>query len=172
MKQHKIAKRFEVQIAEDLGGRRVFLSGAGDEKADVRVGRRFKKTDDGIVPTEGRTFRIEAKTTSRSHYSFKVVDWDDVARAANRAGEEPIFAVSFSAARNQDYVLIRSSFAAELGFNALLPTMVRRSWNMDAKLLLLGRQRTVIFMTDAEHPVVLVLAHYNAFLKALESRSG
>jgi hypothetical protein len=75
--------------------------------------------------------------------------------------------VSFVAAR-QDYVLVRASFAALLGFTADMPITVRKSWSMNAGRLLIGAQRRRIHLTGSRRKPVLVVLDYDQFLAALE----
>lgn len=96
VKRIRDAKLFEQQLAEDLGGRRIFLSGAGTEKADVRRAKSFHINEAGRVErTELLAFRGEAKTTRYDSYAFKTTDWFDLHRAASAAGEIPVFAIWF-----------------------------------------------------------------------------
>lgn len=166
MKSHKIARKFEDRIACDIGGRRIFLSGAGSEKADVRLRKRYQITEDGVLPLEETALRVEAKTTSRDIYSFRTIDWLDLDRAARSAGEEPIFAISF-VAYHQDYVLLRASFAELLGFPVGLPLEIKLSWTLNAPKLLLGQHRRHIRLSTLPGRTCLVVADYSAFLVAL-----
>jgi hypothetical protein len=115
--KHKAAKRFELDIAEDLGARRVFLSGAGMEKADVRKKTRYRYlVSEGIaVPMPTLTFRVEAKTTKNEYFPFRTVDWLDLRRVADASAEMPVFAVRFLG-QHGDIAIIRSGMAFELGF--------------------------------------------------------
>jgi hypothetical protein len=115
--RHREAKRFELELAKDLDARRVFLSGAGDEKADVRRKAGFTQRDGAVVRSTALTFRAEAKTTQYDSYAFKAVDWFDVARAADGAGEIPVFAIRFLKL-NEGLAIARQSFMYELGIFA------------------------------------------------------
>lgn len=77
-RRRKTATKSEREVAARLGGRRVPLSGAGVEKGDGRV--------PGM-------YRIENKTTERSHYSLTAMNWHKIHKAARFAGEEPLFHV-------------------------------------------------------------------------------
>lgn len=168
-KMHRIARRFEDRIAEDLGARRTLMSGGSKfDKADVRSEKRYQATDDGVVPvSDGVQLRVEAKTTSSGAYTFTTQDWDDLEKAALGAIQEPVFAVSFVDAK-QDYVLIRASFAALLGFAADMPVTIKKSWSLNARRLLLGTQRRRVHLLGSKRKPVLVVLDYEAFLSALE----
>lgn len=160
-------------IARDLNGSRLFASGAGFEKGDVRVKRAYKKVGRDIVPSDALTFRIEAKTTQRSAYSFKVQDWIDIRRSAARDGEHPLFALQFLAT-SMSYVLILSSLAIELRLRNPsflgIPKLVERSWSIDYDHLTKSHQRTIISCTGlGARQDVLVLLPYDDFLEAVKA---
>lgn len=113
LNKHREAKRFELDIADDLDARRVFLSGAGMEKADVRKRASYQYFDGMVQLKLGLTFRVEAKTTQREYYEFRAVDWADLVRAADAAAEAPVFAVRFLRQRIS-IVLARVAFIKEL----------------------------------------------------------
>lgn len=113
--KHREAKRFELDIAEDLGARRIFLSGAGMEKADVRKRVAYRSEKGRPVRSDALAFRVEAKTTVRGHYTFRTIDWWDLRRVADPAGEVPVFAIRFIEQAWHDTVIIRLSQAQELG---------------------------------------------------------
>lgn len=169
------SKRFEQDIAKDLGGRRVFASGAGFEKGDVRVKRAYKKVGSDIVPSDALTFRIEAKTTGRSTYTFKVQDWIDIRRSSSSAGENPLFAIRFLS--RADFVIIHSNLAVSLGLRrsekewSLLPQAVSKSWSIRCEDILNQRQRTVIECDSgiSRKRDVLILFPFTVFLSALET---
>jgi len=127
---HREARRFEDALAEDLVARRIFLSGAGHEKADVRRRRGYTVRDGCPVPLERLALRIEAKTTSRLVYTMRTVDWSDLVRAADQAGEHPVFAVRFLRwTGNVDTVLVRRGLAEqlELAITDTAPVRINRS---------------------------------------------
>lgn len=99
----------EIKTAEALGGRRVTLSGAGQEKGDGRVR--------GL-------YRIENKWTEAAHYSLHVRDFGKLCRTALAANEEPLFVVKVSASDllPLKFVVIRDAFARGLG---LVPKIER-----------------------------------------------
>lgn len=169
MRQHRIARRFEDRLAEDLGARRTLMSGGSKfDKADVRSEKRYQATEDGVVQvSSGVQLRVEAKTTSNGSYALTAQDWDDLENTALRALQEPVFAVSFVEAR-QDYVLVRARFAELLGFTAGIPVMARKSWSMNAHRLLLGTQRRRVHLISSKRKPVLVVLDYEQFLAALE----
>lgn len=117
------AKQFEREIAADLTGRRVFLSGAGFEKADVRKRSQFVGRGTHVERSPTLAFRIEAKTTGNNRYNFHAQDWRDLIHVADAAGEMPILAVKFLGFEVA-IALVRSGFALELGF--VLPAMPAR----------------------------------------------
>jgi hypothetical protein len=124
---HREAKRFENEIAHDLSGRRVFLSGAGMEKADVRRRSSYLRHKGRVEQTDTFSFRVEAKTTRRATYTFTVRDWNDLVRVADPAGEIPIFCVKFVAPRGVPSALsiVRAPLAAELGLIVALSEVAR-----------------------------------------------
>lgn len=81
----------ERRLATELGGRKTFASGAGDEKADGRVAQRYAMIGSVPSPTVRFPLRIESKMTSRSAYTMSAADWEKLLLAANRAGEHPLF---------------------------------------------------------------------------------
>jgi hypothetical protein len=118
---HREAKRFETEIANDLSGRRVFLSGAGMEKADVRRHRGFRRKRGAIEQTNTFAFRVEAKTTKAETFVFTTRDWADLVRVADAAGETPIFCVKFVRRfMPAALALLRESLVVEL---ELLPSL-------------------------------------------------
>lgn len=125
---HKEARRFEDALAADLGARRIFLSGAGAEKADVRRRQGFTSRGGFPVPLERLAFRVEAKATSRLTYTMRATDWADLIRVADPAGEHPVFAVRFLR-WNADRVLVRRALAESLylAVSAEDPTPLNRS---------------------------------------------
>jgi hypothetical protein len=74
------APKQEREIAKRVGGRVTPGSGAGDEKADVRVR--------GL-------HRIECKATSRQSFSVTREMLDKLSTAAHSAGEMPVLVVEF-----------------------------------------------------------------------------
>lgn len=91
----KEGRRWEDALAADLGGRRIFLSGAGFTKADVRRGALFAVVDGAVTQRAQLALRIEAKATQYESYTLRCIDWYDLIRAAERAGEHPVFAIRF-----------------------------------------------------------------------------
>lgn len=124
---HREAKRFENEIAHDLSGRRVFLSGAGMEKADVRRRSSYLRKKGRVEQSDTFSFRVEAKTTSRAAFNFMVRDWADLVRVADPAGEIPIFCIKFVAPRGIPAALaiIRAPLALELDLIIALSEVVR-----------------------------------------------
>jgi Holliday junction resolvase len=115
-KMHVVAREFESDLADALNGRRVFLSGAGIEKADVRKRVGYTLEDGVAVRNNTIGYRVEAKTTRREYFTFKLVDWHDLTRAADMAGEVPIFGIRFLETNrlHHDVVVIRATLAKEL----------------------------------------------------------
>lgn len=117
MKQRSAAKRFESDIAQDLGARRIFLSGAGIEKADVRKRAQYVRSEDGAAARlNALSFRVEAKTTEALNYTMTTVDWYTLVRAAEGCGEIPLFAIRFTKFSGE-LLLMRRAFAYELGLH-------------------------------------------------------
>lgn len=75
----------ERRIAGELGGRRVFNSGAGFDKGDVRVDPKRSIAEDGTLLVVGPRFRVESKRTWTDSYSIGSMTWRDVVRAASGA---------------------------------------------------------------------------------------
>lgn len=72
----RASTKSERKVAADLGGRRVFASGSGLDKADGRVPGKY---------------RIENKYTESEKYALSVKDWMILWRTAIESNEEPIF---------------------------------------------------------------------------------
>lgn len=113
-RRQRAAKRFEQALAEDVGGRRVFLSGAGMDKADVRRTATFTRQGDKIVRTAALPLRLEAKTTSAPFYSFTLTGWTALVRTAQAAGEHPVFAIRFLP-KQGEVAIIKTSLMLMLG---------------------------------------------------------
>jgi hypothetical protein len=120
----KIA-RHERQLATELGGRKTFASGAGDEKGDGRVAQRYMLIGNVPSPTVRYPMRIESKVTSKSAYTMSSEDWDKLVLAAMRAGEHPLFHIQITVPGigHVELVLITSDLAAMLGVT------VNRPWD-------------------------------------------
>lgn len=69
-------------IAADFGGRRVFCSGAGDEKGDVAVPALIHEDASGNFCREGQGMRIESKVTWKARYSLSSETWAKNVNAA------------------------------------------------------------------------------------------
>ena len=90
-------KAVERELAAELGGRRVFNSGAGEDKGDVVV--RPQVTMDGDVPHYASAgLRVESKITSKTAYSLTADTWLAV-RNASRGGELPVMQIITHARR-------------------------------------------------------------------------
>lgn len=92
----KRATQAERKIAADLGGRKTFLSGAGDEKADVTVPHRVTLSGGELREITKFSFRVESKTTESDGYTLSAKDWNDVVNAADKAGQIPVFVMEIS----------------------------------------------------------------------------
>lgn len=116
-RRKKRATAAERQTASDLGGRKTFLSGAGDEKADVVVPSRVQITDGVLRDSSLFTFRVEVKTTRDSGYSLSSSDWQKLLVAADKAGQAPVFVMEIgigSLAEYGKFAAIHSNFFSEL----------------------------------------------------------
>lgn len=92
--ERRRVRREEEEVARALGGRRTFNSGAGDEKGDGTVGRRYYRTEDGqLREVDAFAFRIENKMTRRPDYRLSAQDWEDLRNAAARSRQVPLFVV-------------------------------------------------------------------------------
>ncbi len=177
MRTHTIARKFEDKIASDLGGRRIFLSGAGFDKGDIRVGRRYKGTGDGFAhAAEDLTFRVEAKTTKHDHYTFRRQDWLDVMRAALPCGEHPVFAIGLREARFA-FVVIASSLAGLIGFEpGPCPAPFEKSLRISEDALRTGRLRRNLLFSWQLNPTAKVqtqqlhVINYDAFIYAIRAQ--
>lgn len=167
-KMHKDARRFENEIAADLGGRRIALSGAGFEKADVRVRGTYKMVEGAVTASETLRFRVEAKTTSRSTYQFKAQDWLDLQKAAVSGGELPVFAICFYTKDRAPpkFVVITADLAQEfMPFAGLLIHKANRNYTMDECKLRNHRQARTFSMEGVKP--VLRIEHYDLFITAV-----
>jgi len=117
--------RHERRLATELGGRKTFASGAGDEKGDGRVAQRYLLIGDVPSPTVRYPLRIESKMTSKSAYTMASADWDKLVVAAIRAGEHPLFHIQITVPGigPVELALITSDLAA------MLDVPVLRSWD-------------------------------------------
>lgn len=86
----------ERRIAMELGGRKTFASGSGDEKGDGVVVRQFVRTADGITVSPRIAIRIESKITNKDFYRLTSIDWEKLATAAEQRGEEPLFHIQLT----------------------------------------------------------------------------
>lgn len=119
----KRATKMEANVASDLGGRKTFLSGAGDEKADVVVAKKMRMIDGVLHETSKFSFRVEVKTTEHGHYTFHVADWLATVHAAEKAGEIPVFVIKLSIRTSpMTFAVIQNSFFKELYGEAELAT--------------------------------------------------
>jgi hypothetical protein len=167
MKMHRDARSFEDRIAADLGGRRVPMSGAGHEKADIRSQQAVRLVQGVPELQDGLQYRVEAKTTGAANYTFKLQDWIDLTRSADRAGEQPIFAISFVRSRtlHQDFVIIRRSFAELIGVEAAGPEIrINRHKTLYGDDLLVNRSPRPVELIGVDR---CVLIHYDHFLYRL-----
>ncbi len=159
LKALRDARRLEEDIAADLQARRIFLSGAGMEKADVR--RRASYTSSGRA--EGLAFRAEAKSTSRPDYPFRVVDWHDLTRVADADGEIPLFVVRFiSKVATMTSVVLREAFAEALELpttGPIVPVTKTRA--------LRPGERCVLTFAGLHRDERLLVTSYSPFLSAL-----
>jgi hypothetical protein len=129
--ERKKITRHERRLATELGGRKTFASGAGDEKADGRVAQKFRKVDGGMATTVRFPLRIESKMTSRTAYNLNVDDWEKLQGAADRAGEHPVFHIHLSVPGigGVELAVVRESMADDLGLPAT------RLWDRDEPCL-------------------------------------
>lgn len=111
----KRATRAEVEVAADLGGRKTFLSGAGDEKADVVVERKVRMLDGVLHETSMLSFRAEVKTTESEVYTLHVTDWIATVHAAEKSSQIPVFVIKLSIrTAPMMFAVIQHSFFKEL----------------------------------------------------------
>jgi hypothetical protein len=108
--------RMERRVATELGGRKTFASGSGDEKGDGRVPQRFTKTVGGIVPLLKYPLRIENKTTAGNAYALTTDTWFTLKRTALAAGEYPILHIMLlDTAFRLELAVLTLDLATELG---------------------------------------------------------
>lgn len=165
------ARRFEDDLARDLLGRRVPFSGAGRVKADVRKSASYGLNADGIpVRREALTFRIEAKTTWRTTFNFRLADWHDLLRAARASGEHPIFAIRFLTSKDE-VAIAPASLMMECGVHVDL-----MQW-LDMRKSRLVRPDTQgrIFLTELASAEAylchLAVLPYHTFLERIRSHA-
>lgn len=89
--RRKRASRSEREVATDLGGRRTFLSGAGEEKADGRAAHRYQVVGGQREVIDRVGFRIENKTTESTKFTLSADMWGRTWRAAMADCEIPLF---------------------------------------------------------------------------------
>ncbi len=171
-KIHKMARKLENDVAADLGGRRIFLSGAGSEKADIRVKKQY--TVDRL-PTDALAFRIEAKSTSNAKYTLKAQDWRDVAKSADAVGEEPLIVFGFEsrACMFLRWVVLRAKLADELqikrpeGAYTLMSSLSMRVAELATNMAVTCYLRPLGAVEE-----ILCITPYPMFLEALEKHAA
>lgn len=168
LSRKKRATQFENELADDLGARRTFLSGAGAVKSDVRRDARFTMVDGKPVRESTLTFRAEAKTTDKTRFAFTAKDWFDLTRAADAAGELPVFAIRYLPTHDT-HVVVRWGLAEELGIeprNDLAPS-ISKSITLLANLQD-GCARVFPSKTSKDQRSdLVVIQQYHRFLGAL-----
>ncbi len=162
--------RHERRVATELGGRKTFASGSGDEKGDGVVARQFIRTADGITVSPRISLRIENKITSHDYYTLTALDWEKISSAAARGGEEPFFHIQLTVPGIPavELAIIRECLAHDLGIapDEIMPARTasrsyKVSWNRWR-----GGPPTLIRLTRiTPHPIrghyeLLVLASY------------
>lgn len=105
-RRSKNAKAAELRTAEALGGKLVFLSGAGDEKGDVRV----KSLTVNGVPVPAR---VEVKHTTKTKYSLTRTTWEKL-EASTVRGEVPLFVVHFTPPDESEFSRVVMSYSLYL----------------------------------------------------------
>lgn len=115
----KKISRHERRVATELGGRKTFASGAGDEKGDGRVAQRFAQTPTGVSRIVRYPLRIENKLTSHARYTMTALDWSKLADSAARLGEHPLFHITLSVPGlgGVELALITQELAVDLGLS-------------------------------------------------------
>jgi hypothetical protein len=116
-RRKKRATLAEKKTAAALGGRRTFLSGAGDEKGDGVVPHGMKIEDGVLSETTLFAFRIEQKTTRSDSYTLNSQDWEKILVPAEKAGQAPLFVMEIGIGTVTDYakfVAIRTNLFTEL----------------------------------------------------------
>lgn len=107
--------KVEKAVASELGGRRTFNSGAGDEKGDAEVPHRVTQTGGRLEDVTKMAFRIESKTTANPVYRLYQTDWLKLVQAAATNGQLPVFHIQLDTmGRPLDAVVIQQSFFREL----------------------------------------------------------
>jgi hypothetical protein len=111
--------RHEQRIAQQLGGRKTFASGSGDEKGDGRVKQKFTRTGGGLTSTVPFPLRIESKLTSKTSYTLSFRDWEKLHSAAIKFGEHPIFHVQITVpgVGGVEIAVLTEAFADVLGIS-------------------------------------------------------
>ncbi|OHD24327.1 MAG: hypothetical protein A2Y38_09160 [Spirochaetes bacterium GWB1_59_5] len=160
------ASRVEAEIAEGLGGRRTFNSGAGDEKADGRVMARYAMGAGGKPEKTSTGIRIENKTTEKPYYVMRAVDWADVWRTAVSYGEIPLFHIQLCTGSNPVDIAVVSDvfFSEEVG---PIPDYIRKTVQTVSSY----RTREDWMDTSCDCPTVLLqLKHHNKIFTVVMCR--
>lgn len=171
----KKVSKLERRVAVELGGRKTFASGSGDEKGDGRVPQRFTQTAAGPRTVVRTPMRIENKLTSKPHYTLSHHDWFKLYDAAVRSGESPVFHIRMTlpGVGQVEVVVLSGSWACELGILAHLPLpttakpaaskQLRPMFSSDPPLVFYMRSP---FLPERIHG--LVICAYSTFKKKLE----
>lgn len=88
----RATRRIERELAVELGGRTLFNSGAGDDKADVVVTPKVTLDTNGVPHFSGGGLRVESKVTSKTTYALSQNTWLKTRQAA-RGGETPVMQI-------------------------------------------------------------------------------
>lgn len=109
MKRKTVAT--EQRVAAQLGGRRVFASGAGPDKGDVRVDYQTEQLEDGTLEDRGRRLAVESKRSfTRSYYTLSATTWVKI--ATSRFGATPIMHIRTLSC---EMAVVPTSFLKEVG---------------------------------------------------------
>jgi hypothetical protein len=116
---------------------------------------------------------VEAKTTKFDVYTFRAVDWADLSRVADAAGEMPVFAVRFlSRSVPGELAIIRYGMGLELGWNG----WTRSSIEMAATTVLRPNDGVRIEVPARTQPPTrraetLVALPYKAFIQRVRAHA-
>lgn len=140
----KLVTADEKKTASALGGRRIFLSGAGDEKGDGRVR--------GV-------YRIENKWTQAPTYRMSGKAFHGLTRTALSANEEPVFVVTLDDIEMK-LVIIRLEFARSFGIEPKIePEKCRSTLPISLREFEANRVRATTAVGQVSYQYARVLGH-------------
>jgi hypothetical protein len=118
----------ERRVAAELGGRKTFASGSGDEKGDARVAQRYATVEGQRAEQVRHPLRVECKTTRTLTYRISRDTWEKISSAARKALEQPVLYVRFEYTADrvrlpEEWIICRGSFLGELNLDVTDATL-------------------------------------------------